>query len=261
MNTVNNKFGGISYITLLIMLLMFTSTCVQEKIIELPVPELDSITDAEGNIYKTVKIGDQWWMAEDLRVKRYSNGDSITFINTKNFSIEFDSARWKSIKDTGTYCKGAFGLLYNWYAVKDTRNIAPAGWHVPTDYEWKKLEIYLGMGKEVSDSINWRGTNEGNKLKIQGVGLTSWTTPDNKYKVWGSNESGLSALPDGCMMFNGIPGNPGPSYTGFWWTTSEQNGEAWYRYLDYNKPNVFRFYGPKNYGFSIRCVKDVSIGN
>jgi uncharacterized protein (TIGR02145 family) len=214
--------------------------------------EYGSLTDIDSNVYKTVKIGNQWWMAENLKVIRYRNGDTII-----NVGSRLDSIIWNKTK-TGAYYQGSIGLLYNWYAAGDPRNVAPAGWHVPTDDEWKELEMYLGMSKEEADKVNWRGTDEGNKLKIQGVGLTVWTNPTNKYEVWGTNESGFSAIGDGCVMFNGIMGQPGANYAGFWWTVSEQGNEAWYRYLDYNKPNVFRFYGPETYGFSIRCIKDGS---
>jgi uncharacterized protein (TIGR02145 family) len=214
--------------------------------------EYGSVTDIDSNVYKTVKIGNQWWMAENLNVKRYRNGDTI--INVGN---RLDSAIWNRTI-TGAYYQGSIGLLYNWYAAGDQRNIAPAGWHVPTDDEWKELEMQVGMSKEDADKINWRGADEGNKLKIQGEGSSVWSNPTNKYEVWGTNESGFSATGDGCVMFNGILGQPGANYEGFWWTSTEQGNDAWYRYLDYNKPNVFRFYGAVTYGFSIRCVKDNS---
>ena len=222
--------------------------------------ETGSVTDTDGNVYKTVKIGRQWWMAENLKVKRYRNGDSVFYIG-----VTLDSAIWNKNKtgayyiydsrDTAShnYNGKIFGFLYNWYAISNQKNIAPAGWHVPTDDEWKQLEIYMGMGNDDADKVNWRGTKEGDKLKIQSGG---WTIPTDQYNVWGTNESGFSAIGGGCVMFNGVFGIPGANYEGFWWTASEQDTGAWYRYLDYNKANIFRFYGPKSYGFSVRCVKD-----
>jgi len=212
--------------------------------------ETGIVSDIDSNIYNTVKIGNQWWMAENLKTRRYRNGDSILNIGNK-----LDSALWNKAT-AGVYFEGSLGVFYNFYAVADQRNIAPAGWHIPTDDEWKELEIYLGMSQIDADKVNWRGTNEGNKLKIQGAGSTVWTNPTDKYEVWGTNESGFTAIGAGCVMFNGVEGNPGENYTGFWWTASIQGSNAWFRYLDYNKPNVFRFYGPKTYGFSLRCVKD-----
>lgn len=240
----------------------------------------DSVMDNDHNVYKTVKIGKQWWMAENLRTKTYRNGDSINYIGITNQydSERFDSAQWRLSADKGAYCilgtdsasisnNGKnYGFLYNWYVIKDSRNIAPAGWHVPTDADWKELEIYLGMNKDTVEKVNWRGANEGSKLKRKPDGsvkaLQAWLYDLNlsENNLWGTNESGFSALGGSCKMFNGKDGSPGILYTGFWWSASEfGNSEAWYRYLDYNKTNVFRFYGPKTYGFSIRCVKDTNV--
>jgi uncharacterized protein (TIGR02145 family) len=226
--------------------------------------EYGTVTDIDGNVYVTVNIGDKWWMAENLKTTRYRNGDSIQFVNEVNFN--FDSATWNHL-DSGAYCiidnsspssqnyQGKlFGLLYNGYAVKDSRNIAPVGWHVPSDEDWKQLEKFLGMSDVDLDKLNWRGTDEGNKMKIN----SGWNSPSDQYHTWGTNESGFSAMGGGCCMFNGVWGDPGTYSTGFWWssTVNANNGQIWYRYLDYNKSNVFRFYGPMKYGFSIRCVKD-----
>ena len=249
----------------ILFILFFIFSCHKDSV---TIIETGSVTDIDGNVYKTVKIGKQWWMAENLKVKRYSNGDTITYDSIRSVA---DSAVWQKSK-TGAYCisgdskdtifsnyKGKiFGFLYNWYAVSNPKNIAPAGWHVPADDEWKALEIEVGMNKEEADKVNWRGIDEGNKLKIQysAEKKTSWTIPVDQYKIYGTNQSGFSALGGGCMMYNGTWGVPGANSTGFWWTASEKDTGAWYRYLDYQKANVFRFYGPKTYGFSIRCVKD-----
>ncbi|MEI6122057.1 MAG: fibrobacter succinogenes major paralogous domain-containing protein [Bacteroidota bacterium] len=227
--------------------------------------ETGTITDVDGNVYKTVKIGNRWWMAENLKVKRYRNGDSIQFVDKVGYYL--DSATWNHT-DSGAYCvidnlnetsqnyQGKkFGFLYNWFAANDSRNIAPEGWHVPSDVEWIEMEEFLGMSSDEANKVNWRGTNEGNKLKIDG-GSNGWNQPSNIYNVWGTNESGFTALGGACCMFNGVWGSPGTYSTGFWWTSSTELDKAYYRYLDYNKPNVFRFYGQKTYGFSIRCVKD-----
>jgi uncharacterized protein (TIGR02145 family) len=228
--------------------------------------EMDSITDIDGNVYKTIKVGTKWWMAENLKVSRYRNGDSVVFIGArKGFGNTFDAFRWASIIDTGAYCvllgndtlepnyRGKkYGYLYNGYTILDPRNIAPEGWHVPSDEEWKELELYLGMDPVQTDKISWRGSDQGNKLKLQ----SGWYVPANKFEVWGSNESGFSALGGACKMPDGSDSYPGVTYSGFWWTNSETAGKIWYRYLDYNKPEVFRLNGSKTYGFSIRCVRD-----
>ncbi|MFI5218153.1 MAG: fibrobacter succinogenes major paralogous domain-containing protein [Bacteroidia bacterium] len=221
--------------------------CEDEE--ETPVPKLetDSITDIDGNVYTIVKIGEQWWMAENLEVKTYRNGNPIPLAK--------EDTAWKNASDA--YCRydnnsTAPGLLYNWYAVNDSREIAPTGWHIPTDEEWKTLEKHLGMSQTEADGLAWRGTNEGDKLKIQAP--EGWTRFEN---IWGTNESGFTALAGSCRLFNGTPGQPGLFQTGFWWSKSEYNGDdAWYRYLDYKNSDVFRSHTLKAYGFSLRCVKD-----
>ena len=105
--------------------------------------EIGTVTDIDGNLYYTVKIGEQWWMLENLRVTHYRNGDAIPNVT--------DDAEWEGLS-TGAYCDydndpanvATYGRLYNWYAVGDSRNIAPAGWHVPSDDEWQTLVDYLG---------------------------------------------------------------------------------------------------------------------
>jgi uncharacterized protein (TIGR02145 family) len=233
-----------------IIILFILNSCKKDPKPE-TIIETGTVSDIEGNIYKTVKIGNQWWMAENLKVTKYRNGNSIPKI------ANYDTTQWNNLK-TGAYCiyddnAEAPGLLYNFYAISDTNNIAPAGWHVPTDGEWKELEQTLGMSKTDADKLSWRGSNEGEKLKIEAP--KGWAAYS---KVWGTNESGFTALAGGCRMFNGIWSTPsGIGFTGFWWTSSEQPGnQAWYRYLDYKNTNVFRFYGPNTYGFSIRCIKD-----
>jgi uncharacterized protein (TIGR02145 family) len=228
--------------------------------------EKDSITDIDGNIYQTVKIGKQWWMAENLKVKRYRNGDSLILIGPpKDAIFGFDSLKWRSLTDLGAYCAlnaydtsdlnyngKLYGFLYNGYVISDPREIAPLGWHVPSDEDWKMLEMTLGMSSGEVNDVNWRGNIEGNKLKIQ----SGWTIPSDKYTIWGTNESGFSALSGSCKMFDGTESSPGLGFLGFWWTSSKEGDKQWYRYLDYNKSEVFRYFGSKNYGFSIRCVKD-----
>ena len=226
--------------------LIFITSCKKEKTI--PALETASVNDIDGNVYKTVKIGNQWWMAENLRVTKYRDGNFIR-------KLQSDTTLWKH--DTiGAYCIyddniTAPGLLYNFYSISNSENIAPIGWHVPSDDEWKLLEEHLGMTITDANNTSWRGTHEGEKLKIQST--QGWTTFGD---IWSTNESGFTALAGGCRLFNGIWGDPGLFATGFWWSSTNHFNDVWYRYLDYKNANVFRYYGSKNYGFSIRCVKD-----
>jgi len=211
--------------------------------------QANTITDIDENIYKTVKIGNQWWMAENLKVTRYRNGDAIPNV-TKG-------SDWLSLS-TGAYCNydndGAnaaiYGGLYNWYAVSDSRNIAPEGWHVPTDDEWKELEMYLGMSQSEADQIGWRGTDEGDKLKE--TGNTHWYIPN----IGATNESGYTGLPGG---YRYIGGNfYGLGYYAYFWSSTggSLSNDAWFRLLNYYYSGVFRNGNDKRYGFSIRCVRD-----
>jgi uncharacterized protein (TIGR02145 family) len=240
---------------LLIITLVVTTNVSCKKKTETPVQETGTVTDVNGNIYKTVKIGNQWWMAENLRVKNYRNGWPIQQVT----ETDPDSA-WAQEKG-GAYCKydyddtkaNTYGLLYNWFVISDTNNIAPAGWHIPSDDEWKTLEIYLGMSQADADNVKWRGKDEGDKLKIQAP--NDWTVYGS---VWATNTSGFTAMAGCCRLFNATWGDPGTSHTGFWWssTVHTSDNQAWYRYLDYKNSNVFRYHASKNYGMSIRCVKN-----
>src|SRR6185312_12775462 len=155
--------------SLLIAVLVVTTGVSCKKKTETPVQETGTMTDADNNTYKTVKIGNQWWMAENLRVKHYRNGWPIQEMT----STSPDSV-WAQ-KTTGAFCKydyddtkaAKYGLLYNWYVMTDTNIIAPAGWHIPSDDEWKTLEMYLGMSQADADNVKWRGKDEGDKLKMQ----------------------------------------------------------------------------------------------
>jgi uncharacterized protein (TIGR02145 family) len=206
-----------------------------------------TVTDIDGNVYQTIKIGDQVWMAENLKVTRYRNGDPIPHVT--------DNSTWGS-DSVGAWCNynndtnnvSTYGRLYNWYAVADTRNIAPEGWRVPTDEDWKQLETYLGMSQAQTDASSWRGTDEGGRLKDT---TTLWSSPN----AGATNETGFTALPGGYRFRGG--GFYGISYgAGFWSATEESSGNAWTRYLGNDFSQVSRNSLDKYYGYSVRCVRD-----
>ena len=224
-----------------------------------PALQTDSVFDIDGNKYQTVKIGNQWWMTENLKVKHFRNGKSILEIPENSTSL-----KWDTTVVVAAFCSYprsssdtlALGLLYNGYAVADTNNIAPQGWHVATDDDWKEMEKHLGMKYYDAEAIGWRGTDVGNLLKYSSTN-PEWMESETPYTVWPNNKSGFSALAGSCRLFNGTWGDPGLRATAFWWTASKNSRkEAWYRYLDYNKAGVFRYYGNISNGYSIRCVKD-----
>ena len=218
---------------------------------EIYVFETDSIIDIDGNVYKTVKIGDQWWMAENLKVRHYRNNTSIYYNSSMTGSI------WASL-NTGAYCylndREQFnGNLYNWYAVNNTNGLAPEGWRIPTDEDWKKLEIFVGMNPDTVGMTGWRGRHEGEKLKARLRESYYWTLD---ISINNTDESGFSALPGGIRLYDGSFGDALQNNTGFWWSSTEiENGQIWYRYLDYKYGGVFRYYTHKSSGLSVRCIK------
>jgi uncharacterized protein (TIGR02145 family) len=206
-----------------------------------------TVTDIDGNVYQTVTIGSQVWMAENLRVTHYRNGDSIP-------NVTIDSA-WVDIT-VGAYCDynndvnnaAIYGRLYNWPAV-DSRILAPAGWHVPTDAEWRRLEMTLGLNQTQANATGWRGTTEGGELKE--AGTTHWLSPN----TGATNVSGFSALPGGARHFDGSYYFAG--FAAFFWSCTEiGGGVVWHRNLYNLYSGVGRYseYGP--FGYSVRCVKD-----
>ncbi len=185
----------------------------------------------------TVKIGNQEWMAENLDVSVFRNGDTIFEAKTseewKRAGIECLPAWCYYNNDSENGKK--YGKLYNWYAVNDPRGLAPEGWHIPSDNEWTQLVQYLGGVKEA-----------GIKMKS----IYDWLDDDN-----GTNESGFSGLPGGFRYYYGCFFSVGSN--GFWWSSSEENTfNAWYSFLYQNYGSVYRFSFSKQNGLSVRCLRD-----
>jgi uncharacterized protein (TIGR02145 family) len=198
------------------------------------------ITDADGNVYKTVTIGTQVWMAENLKTTKYLNGDLIETSTPATLDIFAEATPKYQWAYKGNESNVAtYGRLYTWYAVTDSRNVCPTGWHVPTDAEWTTLTTSLG-GEDVA----------GGKLKEKGT--RRWQSPNRE----ATNSSGFTALPSGYRYYSGTYHNIG-SY-GYWWSSTEYLGSgADYRSLDYYTTNVSSsFFGSKFFGFSVRCLQD-----
>ncbi len=196
-----------------------------------------TMSDNDGNTYKTIVIGTQTWMAENLKTTKYRNGNAIP--------TNLDNTSWQNTT-TGAYAifynnaanNTNYGKLYNWYAVADSRNLCPVGWHVPTDAEWATLENFLG-GYSVA----------GGKLKSTS---TLWTAPTN---FGATNESGFSGLAGDRRYNNGTYAALG--YFGYWWTSTESEAAAaWFRALNYYDGVSDRSDTYKQFGFSVRCLKD-----
>ncbi len=208
------------------------------------------VTDIDGNVYITVKLGDQIWMAENLKVIHYRNGDPVPEI-TNNID-------W-ILMSTGAYCNynndesnvSVYGRLYNCFAVRDNRGLAPEGWHVATNDDWIELEMYLGMSSFDVGEYGWRGTNEGGQIKE--TGSEHWQYPN----AGATNETGFNALPGGFreVEFGDFLEMGTNAY---FWTTSigTYSGVVYYRNLYYNYSDIYSGCFGKNSGLSVRCVKD-----
>lgn len=197
----------------------------------------ERVTDIDGNIYLTAAIGTQIWMAENLKTTRYRDGSPIPNI-TDNFEwgrLTTGAYSWYN-NDAETY-KKTYGALYNWYAVVDSRNICPIGWHAPTDAEWIILETNLAA-------------TSGGKMKEKGT--AHWIAPN----TGATNESAFSALPGGFRSYSGDPfGNLGGD--GYYHSATAFDATTmWARYLLNVSADLGRWHYNKGSGMSVRCVKD-----
>ena len=187
--------------------------------------------------FKSVQIGYQVWMSENLNVERFRNGDLIPEAKTAEEWIAAGNAKRPAwcYYDNNPKNGNKYGKLYNWYAVNDKRGLAPAGWHVPRDGEWTILSNYIG-GENVA------GTN----MKS----TAGWYNNGN-----GTNSRGFSGLPGGDRSENGYFSYDGT--TGSWWSASEFNGsDSFYRALNSHNTNLDWGSVGKDNGFSVRCIKD-----
>lgn len=207
-----------------------------------------TVTDIDGNVYQTVTIGSQIWMAENLKVTHYRNGAAIINIT--------DNSTWGNIT-YGSFCSynneddsaDTYGLLYNWYAVDDVQNIAPEGWHVPSEYEIQQLELYLGINEEDLEDVGWRGTDEGGTLKD--TGTIYWANPN----TGATNTNGFKAIPSGYRRSDGYFMHIG-YFFGFWSTDPAIANSGWCRILENDESRIERSYYSRTAGLAIRCVKD-----
>jgi len=230
----------ILFVILFFVTIKTSISCSEEKeTTEPPVIEVGTVTDTDGNVYKTIKIGTQWWMAENLRTTKFRNGEEIpnTASNSDWMSLSSSSYCYYN-NDFATY-GSIYGALYNWKAVNDSRYIAPEGWHIPTDEEWKTLINYLG-------GFNAAGG------KMKEAGTAHWVSPN----TGATNSSGFSALPTGSR--GGSTGEFGWVGLGndYWSSTGNTQTEAWAYYVGNNIAGCLRLSHNKSNGFAIRCIKD-----
>ena len=211
----------------------------------------DVCVDIEGNVYETIQIGEQLWMAENLKVTHYNNGDSIPtgYSNSEWAELQTDAY---AVYNNDPSNADTYGDLYNWFAVDDERGLCMDGWHVPSDVEFMELEMFLGMNEEEANSSGWRGTNEGSKL----AGNTDLWSNGNLENNSEFGSSGFSAFPAG-YRFSNSGYYIGMGIDGYFWSSSESSSyDAWYRLLSYYYSDVSRYNLNKLVGFSIRCLGD-----
>ena len=202
------------------------------------------VADIEGNLYGTVYIGDQVWMTENLKTTRFNDSSVIPVVADDSTWVHLETPAYCWLRNEIQY-KDIYGALYNWFTV-ETGKLCPSGWHVPTDDEYKILEQTLGMAADQLNLLEWRGTDQGAKMKS----TTGWANGEN-----GTNISGFSGLPGGYRWakngaFNGI------GMITYWWSSEYNNSYGWYRRLDGTNIDVYRMYTSKTGGKYIRCIKN-----
>jgi uncharacterized protein (TIGR02145 family) len=198
-----------------------------------------TLTDVDGNVYKTITIGSQTWMAENLKTTRYQNGESIGTTLIPNSDISAETTPEYQWAYNGVESNvSVYGRLYTWYVGTDSRNVCPAGWHVSTDAEWLTLTNFLG-GSSIA----------GGQLKE--VGLTHWISPN----TGATNETGFTALPGGYRFVSGLFYGAGTDE--MWWTSNQiSESDGTIRGVEYNIAGAPFSGNTKSFGVSIRCIKD-----
>jgi uncharacterized protein (TIGR02145 family) len=224
-------------------------------------PDGGDCTDIDGNVYQSVRIGNQVWTVENLKTTRYNDGTTINYVP--------DSASWLDIylsgATTAAYCvykdttanEAKYGVFYNWYAV-GTGKLAPEGWRVPTDADWDTLQNYL-----IEHNYNYDGTTTDNLIAKSMAAQWDWDSSELEgaigNEIFKNNTSGFSAIPGGLRHWGGS------YYSLFseriiaylWSSTEFDSSNAWHRYLDCHRNYLERTTHHKNTGFPVRIVRDV----
>jgi uncharacterized protein (TIGR02145 family) len=214
----------------------------------------NTVTDADGNVYHTITIGAQTWMLENLRTTKYNDGTKIENVTVVSAWAALTSAAFSWYDNDSVSFAGTYGAMYNFYAVS-TGKLAPKGWHVATDDEWTILENYL-----IGNGYNYDGTTTDNKIAKALASSTGWQTsttvgaPGNTDYTAYRNKSGFTALPGGFRNESGYFGNPGMD--GNWWSSTAGGNGAYYRFLSYNRIDMYRNSTGEKNGYSVRCIKD-----
>jgi uncharacterized protein (TIGR02145 family) len=200
--------------------------------------EEGNLNEAQAAATVEVLIGTQTWMKENLSVTRFRNGDPIPEAQTAKEWADASNAKqpaWCWYEGDGGKFGKKYGVMYNWYAVNHPSGLAPEGWRVAEDEDWSQLEKFLGG-------------NIGAAVVLKNE--SGWFQGGN-----GSNSKGFSALPGGMRLSLGMFSDV--ERIGSWWTATEENEDrAWERSMGYGNKDVYRSYGYKGAGYSVRCVKE-----
>jgi uncharacterized protein (TIGR02145 family) len=226
---------------------------IQIKMLKISSAAGGTVTDVNSNVYNTVKIGTQVWMAENLKTTKYDDGTAIPNVT--------GNTEWAALT-SGAYCdysntpgnSTTYGRLYNWYTIdaasNGSKSVCPAGWHVPTNGEWLVLTDYL-----TNNGYGYQGS--GSDIAKSMASTSGWAADPTAGSAGNdkasNNSSGFSALPGGYRNNTGTYSNIGSE--GSWWSSVEQTPNAFYRYISYDISNVLRNLNSTMSGFSVRCVQ------
>jgi uncharacterized protein (TIGR02145 family) len=259
---------------------IFLSTMILFLMSELYSQKYGSFTDPKNRrIYKTVIIGNQVWMTENLNVDKFRNGDSIPEAKTEGeweAYMAAGKAAWCYYENDAKNGE-KYGKLYNWYAVNDPRGLSPKGWHIPSDTEWAVLTDYLGggilAGTKMKSTSGWNSYNSGGSMSCPNCkdwnaeyrkkvpchmckDTQSVLAPSVTHSGNGTNSTGFSGLPGGLRSAN-VGWFEAIGNFGYWWSSSEyNNNHIWGRFLYNHNGYVGRNYHHKDDGLSVRCLRD-----
>jgi len=229
-----NMYQNQSRVLLLLFLLSVVTGC-----------QTSPVKDIEGNKYRTVKIGTQIWMAENLKTTRYNDGTAIPVVEKYGDWVELSTPAYCWYNNDSAN-KETYGALYNWYTVQ-TDKLCPEGWHVASEEEWKELGVILGDDGNAGDALKEKGT-------------LHWKSPNEG----ATNSSGFTALAGGYRSFDGTFNLL--KSDGFWWSSTESTWYrkspdatptiAFFRNLMYDGHDIYRNASEKSNGFNVRCIKD-----
>jgi uncharacterized protein (TIGR02145 family) len=223
-----------------------------------------TVSDFDGNIYRTVLIGDQLWMASNLKTSHYADGTEIYLLesNSEWEALDIDAKAYCYYDNDADNESFTYGALYTWAAIMNgaqstdnnpsrIQGVCPDGWHVPSDSEWKELEMYLGMGKIDADTTGPRGISIGSQLADNRDLWADGLLKNNP--AFGG--TGFLALPGGGRRYNGTFGHVGDN-ANFWSATGADLGRGWTRHIYSEYSTIHRYRSVKSDGFSVRCIKD-----